>query len=1055
MRILSSIFLLLIPISVISQTLRVFNPKKQPIHGAIITNSSGKELGETNESGYFKIVGQSKNSMILIRHISYIQKEIKLDTVEGLDLSVYLVAKQNVIDEVVINTGIQHIPKERTTGSFSILNQKILTEQTASNILDRLPAIANSYNVISSRVNSNKFQSIRGLSTMGGPQNPLIIVDDFPYEGDITNINPEDIQSISILKDAAAASIWGARAGNGVIVITTKKGRVNSPTKINFNTNLVIESKPDLNKIKTISSSDFIDLEMILFENKYRFSDTSKTNRPPFSPIYELLFDKKNNKISDIEFDKIIDSYRKVDLKKQFLDNTYEVGIEQQYNLGMSGGSEKVAWQFSGGYNNKSGVLGNRDQRLTFKTDHSYIISKYLRLNVGLFYVNKSSKSGKDGYGTIKYGSYEIPPYTKFFDEKGNQIPIYNRRQQFVEEMAQTSFLDWNYYPLEDYKHARQTSRLSDLTTNLGLDLFPISGMTVQLKGYYEKQLSESNMLNDLQSYFTRNLINDFTQINQANGELIYIVPKGGILDKGKTTMTSWNFRTQVNYDKTILKDHKLNSLLGFEMRSIEESTDQNRYFGYNEELMTSIPVDVVNRYPLFTTGSLSFIPDRVGLNKTTHNYLSYFGNVSYTYLDRYVLTASARRDASNIFGVNTNDKWRPLWSAGLGWNLSKENFINVPSIPYMKLRATYGTSGNIDPSRTAVSTILYTTVSPFTKFPMSSVNSYSNPELRWEKVKMLNFGLDFRVKGDRLRGSIEYFRKWASDLYANSAVDITHGIGPTITKNVGSMRGKGIDLEVSSLNLKTKFRWETQLNFSWYKDEVTNAYNNSTKASSFVGISRPLILGKPYYSVLAYKWGGLDEKGNPVGYLGEEPSIDYSKIIGEQTKIDDLIFKGSAIPLYYGSIGNSFNYGRLALNVRFSFAFGHYFLKESIDYYNLVNSGNGHSDFERRWQSSGDELTTDVPSFIYPLNSNRDSFYKNAELHVRNAGNVKLEYLNLGYTIGDNRRSKKMVSWKVFFNVSNLGYIWLINKEKIDPNRANMTIPQSKAYSIGLRMDY
>lgn len=1032
---------------------RVTDSIGNPVAKATVKADKSGSIILTDVNGQYSLALTTDDTKILFSSVGY-RPEVRPTDDPVIDVILKTVLNEIEYAEVV-NTGYQTLPKERATGSFSILSKERISEQTSSNILERLPAIANSYNVLSGRVNSNKFQSIRGLSTMGGPQNPLLVVDDFPYEGDINNINPEDIQSISILKDAAAASIWGARAGNGVIVISTKKGKINSPTRINFNSSIILDSKPDLYKMNTISSSNFIDLEMTLFENKYRFNDTSKTNRPPFSPVYELLFDKKKNRISDVKFDEIINTYRSVDLKKEFLDNIYEVGMEQQYNLGMSGGSDNVAWQFSGGYYDKSGVLADRDQRLTFKTDQSYIISKYLRLNVGLFYVNKGSKLGKDGYGAIKYDSYEIPPYTKFYDESGYQIPIYNRRQQFVEEMAQSSFLDWNYYPLENYKHARQTNRLSDFTTNLGLDVYPISGMTVQLKGYYEKQQSESNILNDLQSYFTRNLINDFTQINQTNGELIYIVPKGGILDKGNNTMTSWNFRSQVNYDKTVFKNHKLNSLIGFEMRSIKEFIGQNRYFGYNEDLMTNVPVDIVNRYPLFTTGSLSFIPDRSGMNETTHNYVSYFGNLSYTFIDRYILTASARRDASNIFGVNTNDKWKPLWSTGLGWNLSKESFMNIPFISYMKLRATYGTGGNIDPSRTAVSTILYSTVSPFTKFPMSTINSYSNPELRWEKVSMLNFGLDFSVKGDRLKGSIEYFKKWASDLYANSAVDITHGIGSTITKNVGSMRGSGIDIELSSLNLKTKFRWETQLNFSWYKDEVTNAYNNSTKASSFVGMSRPLLIGKPYYSVMAYKWGGLDEKGNPMGYMGGEPSIDYSKIIGEQTKIDDLIFKGSAIPLFYGSVGNSLSYGRLAFNVRFSFAFGHYFLKESIDYYNLVNSGNGHSDFERRWQSPGDEFITDIPSFIYPLNSNRDSFYRNAELHVRNAGNVKLEYLNLGYTIGENNRSKKIVSWKLFLNASNLGYLWLLNKEKVDPNRGNMTIPQGKTYAIGLRMNY
>lgn len=1048
----------LLPVIAFGQSLllEVKDEALKPILGANVKHRGKSLLGTTDQVGLLNIAKRPATGILEIRHMGYETAFIKMDTLSSMKVSVILNAIINELDEVVISTGYQQLPKERTTGSFSIIPKERLQEQVSSKLMDRLPAIANSYNVFSQRVySSGDRPTIRGMSGLGGQGSILIVVDDFPYEGDMNNINPEDVESIVLLKDAAAASIWGARAGNGVIVITTKKGKLNTRTKIEMSSNVNIVAKPDLYKLKTINSSDFIDMEMMMFDLRYRFADTANVSRPAFSPVYEILFDKRNGRLSAFEADNLINSLRTKDVKSQFLDYIYQTGVQQQHNFGISGGAQNVAWNFSVGYVKNEGVLREVDKRLTLKADQYYTLSKVFQINTGVLYSNRQDISGQTGFGSLRYGSWAVPPYTEFLDSEGNVVPIYNRRKDFIETAGEGLLMDWRSYPLEEYKHSFQDGKANSVVGNLGLTVSPLDGLRFQFKGQYQKQQRQVDDMNDIDSYFTRNYINLFSQINKATGTVTYMMPKGGILDKGYHDLTGWVVRGQASYDKIFFKDHKLIALLGGEVRSTEERSNQFRLFGYNEELMSSVQVDLVNRHPQFTGGT-AFLPNRSGQGRTVNRFVSYFGNFSYSYLDRYVVTASARSDASNIFGVATNDKWRPLWSAGLGWELAKESFYTWEALPYLKLRASYGYSGSVDPSRSANSTITYSGVSAFTKHPTSSFSSYANPELRWEKVGMLNFAVDFRVKGNRLSGSIEYFRKRAVDLYTSTPVDITHGIGARITKNAGELFGRGIDIELNSLNVQTGlFSWRSHFNFSQYNDKIVQAFDNRLRANDLVGLGRPFWIDKPVYVVSGYRWGGLDEKGDPIGYLGGEPSKDYVNIIGEGTSSEELIYKGSAIPTTYGSLGNTFTYGNLSFNFRLSYALGHYFMKESILYSSLLTSGQGHQDYTLRWQNPGDELKTDVPAFVFPLNNNRESFYRNAEIHALKGGNIKLQYLNLAYRVVVKGKRTSLNDLRIFCNASNLGYIWIQNKEGIDPDRGYLTPPPARTWAFGLRANF
>src|SRR5690606_6426387 len=213
-------------------------------------------------------------------------------------LALYLSPSEQLLEEVIVSTGYQTLPKERATGAFTVVDQSTFNEFQGTDIMERLPLIANSVTQLPERAYSAEPITIRGLSTIQGPRSPLVIVDDFPYEGDLSSINPNDVQNITILKDAAAASIWGARAGNGVIVITTKKGRFDQRTAVSFSSHIKAQGKPDMFYYDALSSKDFIEMERFLFDQEYRFSDRTNRNRPAFSPVYELLFSEMEGEIS-------------------------------------------------------------------------------------------------------------------------------------------------------------------------------------------------------------------------------------------------------------------------------------------------------------------------------------------------------------------------------------------------------------------------------------------------------------------------------------------------------------------------------------------------------------------------------------------------------------------------------------------------------------------------------------------------------------------------------------------------------------------------------------
>lgn len=1033
------------------------------IEGATIFTKHAHTTAISNKDGTFTLWIYTLPDTLVISHVSYHSAEIFIATAPASSLQVILKRAENELSnvEVTVNTGFQLLPKERATGSFAQVDNKLYNQQFGTDAFGRLGYIANGVTTMPHTVyggtGANNFL-IRGLSTLTmSIARPLIVVDNFPYQGDINNINPNDVENITFLKDAAAASIWGAQAGNGVIVITTKKGALNQPVKTDISAGISITAKPDLFYIKNISSGDFINMEEDLFNKGFYSFQYNYPYYYVLSPVQGILFKQQFGQLSQAEATAQIDALRLHDVRSDFASYFYQKAVNQQYAINLHGGTNNLAWALSAGLDKNINEQAATYDRYTARFNNTYKVTRNLSVNTNVSYTQSRNIAGRPAYGSINTTYGNITPYTAFADAGGIALPVYTKYTQYwIDTLGSGKLQDWKYYPLTDYTHVNNTTGIEDISAAIDVHYTITPYLKASVFYRYQRQQSDNNVLHDAESFFARDLINSFAQVNSTSGSVRYVIPQGGVLDRATSTVTAQNIRGQFNFDRTWQR-HSLAVLAGAEASDVVTKSNSYRTYGYNADNLLFTNVDFANTYPIYYGGS-SFIPNNADIGLTNTRFVSVFGNAAYTYNRKYTLSASMRRDASNLFGFSTNDKWKPLWSAGLAWDVDKEAFYKSRWLPSLQLKLTYGHQGNIDPNKVALTTIYYQNTNPYTLTPFSQVSNFVNPELKWEQVAMWNEGLAFATKGHRISGSLEFYQKKMTDLYGPSPVDLTTGIGTaSVVKNVGMLKGHGLDMELNTVNILGRFRWSTNFILNTYHDKIVKYTDPAIYfGSDVVGGGLSGAQGYPPFAYFAYKWAGLDPAtGDPQGYIDGNVSKDYGAITGSGTKFADIKYIGSLLPTVYGSVGNTFSYKGFSLTARLLYKLGYYFRRPSINYYALANQSLGHSDYGLRWQKPGDELYTNVPSFAYPLNSARDAFYQYSEVLATKGDQVKLQYINISYDL--NRQVVKRMPFgnvQLYIILNNLGIIWRANKYGIDPDYNN-SVPAGKSIAFGTKISF
>ncbi|TAN01569.1 MAG: SusC/RagA family TonB-linked outer membrane protein [Chitinophagaceae bacterium] len=1028
-----------------------------PLVGAIV-KVKNKAIGTvTNTEGKFNLQVITLPDTLIVSRIGFHQEQTVIKNSAENPIIIRLEPSNTQLQEVTVSTGYQQIPKERATGSFDFIDNKLLNRSVSPDILGRLKGISSSL-LFDSHIGNNLGFSIRGLSTIFANSQPLIILNNFEYDGDINDINPNDVESITILKDAAASSIWGAKSGNGVIVITTKTGKYNSAPRVSFNSNVTITGKPNLFYIPTMSSSDYIGVEEYLFNQGYYDGTLTDPNFPPVSPVVEILNNQRNGSTSASEATAQINALKSHDVRSDYLKYFYQTSVNQQYAINLSGGGANQRYYVSAGYDNDlNNLVGNQYKRTSVNANNTYsLINHKLDIMTGILFTQTYTKNNGLNPLQITSGGGSLYPYAQLANSKGDALPIAQYNQDYLDTVGEGQLLDWNYRPLDEIRLADNNTTGTDYQVNLGITYKLTPYLSVTGKYQYGRGQTDHQIYHSEQTYYTRNLINLFTEFT-PNGT-VYPVPLGGILDMNSSSYTSQNGRLQLNYNKTWKGKNQLSAIAGTEIKNLNTNQNSYRLYGYDNRYATSTPVDFANFYPTFINGSQQLIPNTQGIGSLTDRYVSYYMNASYNYDNRYTVSVSGRRDASNLFGVKTNQKWVPLWSSGLSWNISNEQFYHLEWLPFLKARVTYGYNGNIDNSVAALLTAQIQGYNNFGQLQSFVINP-PNPELRWERTSAFNAGLDFATVKDRISGTIEYFRKRGIDLIGSASLPPSTGL-LSFMGNTADMKGNGLDLTVNTENIDRIFKWNTTFLFSIAKNKITDYKAQLPSISSYILPSygfNPKV-GGPVNALYSYKWAGLDDAGNPQGYLNGKLSEDYASIINS-SDVSNMGYNGSSVPVMFGSLRNTFSWKQLSFSFIITYKWGYYFRRPSINYYNLFTGSNpGSRDFDKRWQKPGDEKLTDVPAMIYPADPNRDQFYLYSSTTIENGDNIRLQDVQLSYNV--NRGQFKRFPFKnieVYVYASNLGLLWKANKAGLDPDYASSlySYPPAKSLSAGIKIDF
>lgn len=1002
------------------------------ISGATITIKGTTVKTATDNQGWFTIIAPNPTGTLLVSYIGHQTISRNFEKGESGQYHFTLIRNENMLEEVEVSTGYQKLSPERATGSFVQLDERLLNRGFSTNILDRLEGVASG--VLFNGGTSTLGFSIRGRSTIEADANPLIVVDNFPYDADLSTINPNDVASITILKDAAAASIWGVRAGNGVVVITTKKGQLNQPTKVSVSSNVTVQERADLLARPQMTTTEMIEVERFLFD-KGVFDWYPDVAYQSVSPVQEILFAWRNGEISESEADAAISDISRHNVLSDQQRHYYQNAISQQNAVSISGGGSRNRYLFSVGYDgNRGGQVKQKDRRITLNASNTYyMLDNRLEANVGVNFV-----SGRNSYAPQTADIRPSRVYMPLVDAEGNALTDYPYRKSFVDTVGGGALLDWTRRPLEEYNLYNDTRKSTTTLLNAGLK-YRINGwLSASALYQYTSGTTLDDHLQDEASYFVRDLVNQFTQVNRSTGALNKIVPEGDVLDRSRTGFHAHNVRGQLDFDYAIAA-HQITAFAGAEIKDRETGFDRYRYYGYDGDIGALRAMDYVNRYPTIVTGGSRTVPFSFATGGTSDRSYSYYANAAYTFDKRYTVTLSGRKDASNLFGVKPNQKTVPLWSVGGSWAISEERFYRVGWLPYLRVRVTHGYSGNVDRSVSAFTTARSRYNSYFATNAAEIVNP-PNPSLRWERIGVRNYGIDFGMFAQRLSGSVEYYTRRSTDLISASALAPSTGF-LQFTGNVADMEGQGLDISLNSRNMERgEFAWQTSFLASYTTDRITN-YKATTTA---LGLHE----GKPFSALYSYRWGGLDpETGDPLGYYNGEVSKAWSSINNNDSE-ESVVYKGTSVPRWFGSLRNTIEYKQLTLSFNITYKSGYYFRRPSITYNGLFAlSAAGHSDYTLRWLEPGDEARTHVPSMLYPANANRDRFYENAEVLVESADHIRLQDVQLSYE-WKSTNGGLFSTWGVNLYLSQLGAIW--SKSAIDPEFTMM--PQQKRVALGIK---
>lgn len=1029
------------PLKYISLHGKIINQLLEPVADVLVTEMQDNQKRITSSLGEFYFDSIKVGSLLHFKgdNITIVPFRVSANRTS---IQIKVEEKITTMPPVeVVHTGYQKITKRVGTGPDFVVNAESIQKRPSTNIVDRLEGLVPALVPITNKVagtHQPTYFLIGGRTTLIASPDPLFIVDNFPFKGDLSMLNPDDIENITVLRDATAAGIWGARSANGVVVVTNKSAKFNRPLRISFNTFVSNTRIPDLFYSDRMSSADRITVDSILFKRGYYGQFINSPLHAAFSPVAEAFY---NQSLSNADREALFDTWRKQDNRNDMKKYFYRAGISQHMSAQMSGGSGKNGFFVSLGYDWAHPELKlSKERRYTILAGNNYRPLTGLEITASLSY------SENNHYNTE--GVPEIPaPFQLLKDGNGNALfHPYNYRDTYTDTVDGGRLLNWKYSPMQEFEHRNNTLQEKDtrILASVKYENFPRFLRGLEAAVYMQREISEKGRedIYNRNSYLVRDLVNRFTQT--SNVGIDRPIPWEDIVDRAGNRFTTDNYRYVLEYSRKWEGQTELEVMAGRDEIKTKGKLFTERIYGQR-----SYVFDYSHVYPMYYFPLLKEpIPFLNSERSTNTSYLSDYINGKYQWKGRYFFSTSYRQDQSSLFGAATNNKKIPLLSVGVGWNLSAEPFYTKSWLPFVKLRATYGSSGNTPSNVTAIQTFS-NAGSNQNGDRVIDFNNPPLPSLRWEKVNTLNIGFNVQAAGDRIDVTVDWYSKKGRDLISYRSLDPTTGV-TAMTGNVAAMASRNLDVILETKNIVREFQWRTGLLFSYVKEHVIHAEDKPQAAWMYCDREYfTVVPNRPLYGIYSFPFEGLSTNGDP---LGPGKNKDYATLL-LRSGFDSLIYHGRSSPSVFGSLTNEFKWKQFSLNVMLLYKFGYYFRRKSVNYYSIFDgTSQGSSDFARRWQKTGDENITNVPAFPESNDMNRDLFYNYSQALVERADHIRLHNINLAFDLERNALKKLGLRMaNIYCNYSNVGIIWRANNYKIDPDKLS-GYPQPAIFTIGVR---
>ncbi|MEN2399477.1 SusC/RagA family TonB-linked outer membrane protein [Flavobacterium sp. MC2016-06] len=1108
----NSLFEVLVPGPIVRG--KVTDPTGSPLPGATVMAKGTKTVVLTDFDGNFSIEVPANVDVLVI---SYVGMETKEIGIENTSPTVILNEIGQNLKEVVVTTGYEKTSKRTFTGAISKISGaelKVDGVVDVSRMIEGKAAGVTVQNVTGTFGTAPKI-TVRGSSSIFGDTKPLWVIDGVVQEdiinlsfadlasgnsetllsSSVAGLNANDIQSIEILKDASATSIYGSRSLNGVVVVTTKQGRRDSPLKVTYGLEQTVRTVPNYSQYDILNSQETMSILKEMESKGYL--DLPSTVNGRYGGAYNILGRAINTYVPEtggylVNNDPVS---RNNFLKKYELANTdwfnvlFRPSITQNHSLSFSGGGKNNTFYASLGYYTDPGwTIADDVKQISSNIKGTFYVND--RLNVTLSTMASVRDQGAPGsYESEKdvvFGKvtrdFDINPFNyvlntsrtlRPYDENGNLEYYRNNwaKMNIINELAN------NYMEIQ----------VKDIRFQLDLDYKINSHLSYNLTGSARyantsrehKILENSNVVGAYKAGTpegedgVNTLVRDqniflYQDPNDLTAPKVSVLPNGGFLRKFTNDLTSYNLRNSVNYRNVFNEKHELEGLFGTELRVVDRNSDNFTAAGlqYDRGLTSFTDPRIIEK---IINGGDSYY----GFNEEKERTVGFFGKVGYTYDRRYTASVTGRYDGSNRQGNSDSSRWLPTYTFSGKWNVAEEKFMkNIESVNTLALRASYGLTATAGPATNSLAIYKSYVTNRFALDDRETginIDELQNGSLTWEKQFETNIGVDLGMFNNRVQFTSDIYRRKAFDL-----VDyvITSGIGGQRIRqgNNADMQTQGLEVGFTTKNFDNKdFKWSTTLNFSVYKQEITRLENTPT-AFDLIDANGGNTLGHPRNSLYSYQFTGLNNQGLPTFVMpeGETNNITGANFQDNLNVTKYLKYEGSIEPNKSVGLANTFTYKNWSLYVFLVGSGGNKVRLNPVYDSTYDDLTVFTKDFTNRWINPGDEAYTNIPVIADKrLNANYGgertlaiayNTYNYSDARIADGDFVRLKNISLSWEFPKDFKRKLGVS--TFTLKGSAVNPWLIYSDKRlngqDPefrNSGGVALPVTSQYTFTLNL--